>query len=63
MIVSNALCFSFLVTNNMVEYEALINGMQLALRTGVSDLNILRDSQLVVNQVRGIYKARDETMK
>lgn len=63
LIISNAQRFDFPVTNNMAEYEALINGMQLALRIGVSDLNVLSDSQLVTNQVRGIYEARDEIMK
>lgn len=47
----------------MAEYEALVNGMRLALEIEVSNLNVLSDSQLVVHQVRGVYEARDEIMK
>lgn len=47
----------------MAEYEALVNGMRLALEIEVSILNVLSDSQLVVHQVRGVYEARDEIMK
>lgn len=47
----------------MAEYEALVNGMWLALEIWVNDLNVLSDLQLVVNQVRGVYEAWDETMK
>lgn len=47
----------------MAEYEALINGMQLALEIEVNDLNVLNDSQLVVNHIRGIYEVQDEIMK
>lgn len=49
LVISNALRFNFLVTNNMTKYKALINGMHLALETGVNDLNVLNDLQLVVN--------------
>lgn len=47
----------------MAKLEALINGMQLVLETRVNDLKVLCDSRLVVNQIKGIYEARDETMK
>lgn len=61
--VSYTLRFDFPATNNMTEYKALINGMKLAMGIGVSDLKVLSDWQLVVNQIRGIYEAWDETMK
>lgn len=47
----------------MAEYESLINGMQLVVKTGVNDLNVPSDLQLIVNHVQGIYEAQDETMK
>lgn len=63
MVKSYTLRFNFPISNNMSKLEALINGMQLVLETRVNDLKVLCDSRLVVNQIKGIYEARDETMK
>ena len=41
--------FPFL--NNVAEYEALINGLRIAIELGVQRLDVRGDSQLVVNQV------------
>ena len=38
-------------SNNVVEYEALINGLRIAIELGIRRLDIRGDSQLVVNQV------------
>ena len=35
----------------MAEYEALINGLRIAIELGIRRLDIRGDSQLVVNQV------------
>ena len=35
------------MTNNEVEYEALIYGLELALKLGVQNLKVLLDSELV----------------
>jgi ribonuclease HI len=43
----------FEATNNMVEYEALIFGLMVALSLGVQELLVKGDSQLVIRQVRG----------
>ncbi|KAH9316988.1 hypothetical protein KI387_018757, partial [Taxus chinensis] len=37
--------------NNIVEYEALVLGLQVAYALDVKSINIFGDSQLVVNQV------------
>ncbi|XP_074355974.1 uncharacterized protein LOC141695641 [Apium graveolens] len=50
--------FKFYVTNNDAEYEALINGLKLALEVGVMNLIVRSDSELVVNQVNGGFQAR-----
>ncbi|XP_074337271.1 uncharacterized protein LOC141674466 [Apium graveolens] len=50
--------FKFHVTNNDVEYEALINGLKIALEVGVVNLIARSDSELVVNQVNGGFQAR-----
>ena len=38
-------------SNNVDEYEALINGLCIAIELGIRRLDIRGDSQLVVNQV------------
>ncbi|XP_043816664.1 uncharacterized protein LOC122724841 [Manihot esculenta] len=58
-----ALRLEFKASNNAAEYEALINGMLVALEVGVTDLEIKSDSQLVINQVTGAYQARDPIMQ
>ena len=44
-----ALHFRFSVSNNEVEYEALITGLCLARELQVHNLRVYNDSQLVVN--------------
>ena len=55
---SSAIHFSFKAINNDAEYEALINGLQLALEMKVEKLNMFSDSSLVVFQVNGGYQTR-----
>ncbi|XP_074359604.1 uncharacterized protein LOC141699604 [Apium graveolens] len=50
--------FKFYVTNNDAEYEALINGLKIALEVGVVNLIARSDSELVVNQVNGGFQDR-----
>ncbi|KAH7843631.1 hypothetical protein Vadar_019008 [Vaccinium darrowii] len=58
-----ALKFRFQVISNQAEYEAVITGLQLAKAAGAKSLAIISDSQLVVGQVNGEYKAKEENMK
>lgn len=44
-----AFCFGFIVSNNPVEYETLITGLQLALTMNVKSLQVFRDSLFIVN--------------
>jgi ribonuclease HI len=46
-------CLEFKATNNMVEYEALIFCLSMALSLGVRHLLVKGDSQLIIKQVRG----------
>ncbi|XP_077228522.1 uncharacterized protein LOC143861481 [Tasmannia lanceolata] len=57
-----ALRFRFRASNNEAEYEALLAGMNLAVQTGAQILKGYCDSQLVTNQIQGVYEARDERM-
>jgi dinuclear metal center YbgI/SA1388 family protein len=50
-------------TNNVAEYQALITGLELALDRGVRKLTVFSDSELVVKQVSGDYKVKDQNMK
>ncbi|XP_074336646.1 uncharacterized protein LOC141673810 [Apium graveolens] len=54
----SAIHFKFYATNNDAEYEALINGLKIALEMGVRNLITRSDSELVVNQVNGGFQAR-----
>ncbi|XP_071695773.1 uncharacterized protein [Rutidosis leptorrhynchoides] len=55
--------FSFPVTNNEAEYEALLSGMPVAKFLEVKELSVYVDSQLVANQFNGIFEAHDESMQ
>ncbi|XP_074368281.1 uncharacterized protein LOC141708514 [Apium graveolens] len=54
----SAIHFKFYATNNDAKYEALINGLKIALEMGVRNLIARSDSELVVNQVNGGFQAR-----
>ncbi|XP_012839272.1 PREDICTED: uncharacterized protein LOC105959678 [Erythranthe guttata] len=54
--------FESIASNNVAEYEALIAGIRLALAAGARKLLIQSDSQIVVNQVLGVYEAKEDTM-
>jgi ribonuclease HI len=41
----------FSASNNAAEYEALINGLRIAVELGIKCLEIRGDSELVVGQV------------
>ena len=38
-------------SNNVAKYEALINGLRIAIELGIQWLNVRGDSQLVIDQV------------
>ncbi|KAM2838169.1 hypothetical protein COP1_029920 [Malus domestica] len=54
--------FKFKASNNKAEYEALITGLYLAKHLGVKRIDILSDSQSVVNQVTNNFDAKDNSM-
>ena len=57
-----ALRFGFHASNNEVEYEAVIAGLNLAHSLEVDQLEVYSDSQLVVRQIEDTYEAKSETM-
>ena len=46
------------ISNNAAEYEALIIGLEIAHNIGVSTLFVYGDSQLVINQLTGVYAVK-----
>jgi len=50
-------------TNNVAEYRALIAGLELALERGIAELDVYLDSKLVVSQVLGEWKIKDERLR
>lgn len=55
--------FLGLCTNNVAEYKALILGLEEALKQNCSQVHIFLDSELLVRQINGVYKVKDETLK
>ena len=53
----------FPTTNNEVEYEALIAGLDLTKAAGAASVDIYYNSQVVANQVNGDYECKGERMK
>ncbi|XP_030936360.1 uncharacterized protein LOC115961527 [Quercus lobata] len=54
---------NFPTTNNEVEYEALVVGLDLAKAAGATSVVVYYDSQVVANQVNGDYECKGERMK
>jgi ribonuclease HI len=53
----------FLASNNVAEYEALVNGLRIAVEQGVRRLDARGDSQLVIDQVMKNSQCRDRKME
>jgi ribonuclease HI len=52
-----------IATNNVAEYRALIAGLEASLERGVTELEVVSDSELVVKQMRGEYKVKNEALR
>ncbi|MDX6396953.1 MAG: ribonuclease / adenosylcobalamin/alpha-ribazole phosphatase [Gaiellaceae bacterium] len=50
-------------TNNVAEYSALIAGLEKAVELGVEELEVISDSELMVKQMRGEYKVKNEALR
>jgi ribonuclease HI len=57
------ICLHFTVSNNVAEYEALVNGLRIAVELGVRRLDARGDSQLVIDQVMKNSHCRDRKME
>jgi ribonuclease HI len=50
-------------TNNVAEYKALLLGIELARSLGASEIELIGDSELVVRQVKGEYRVKEEGLR
>ena len=50
-------------TNNVAEYRGLIAGLERAVENGVAELEVVSDSELLVKQMRGEYKVKNEKLR
>lgn len=50
-------------TNNVAEYQALIEGLRLALELGAKEVQVVSDSELLVKQMSGEYRVKNEGLK
>ena len=58
----SAVTVGYPATNNEAEYEAIIAGLQLAIRMGARAVHVFSDSQLVVGHLKQEYQAKDPRM-
>jgi ribonuclease HI len=50
-------------TNNVAEYEALLMGLEALSQLGRKKIRVQSDSQLLVRQLNGQYRVKDEKLK
>ena len=61
--IEKSLRLGFLAINNESEYEALLEGMSMVQKVGGKAIKMFLNSRLVIGQVGGELKARDERMQ
>lgn len=50
-------------TNNFAEYQGLIAALEYAIEHGPRALRLISDSELLVRQIKGIYKVKNATLQ
>jgi ribonuclease HI len=50
-------------TNNVAEYEGLLMGLEALLQLGQKKIVVQSDSELLVRQLNGQYRVKDEKLK
>ena len=59
-ILSYSFTLTSAISNNAAEYEALIIGLEMAHNMGLNTLFVYGDSQLIINQLLGIYTVKNK---
>ena len=50
-------------TNNVAEYSGLVAGLEKALELHVPDVEVVSDSELMVKQMRGEYRVKNDALR
>jgi ribonuclease HI len=50
-------------TNNFAEYQGLIAALEYSIEHGPKALKLISDSELLVRQIKGIYKVKNATLQ
>ena len=50
-------------TNNFAEYQGLIAALEYTVKHGNKALKVISDSELMVRQIKGIYKVKNSTLQ
>ncbi len=50
-------------TNNVAEYSGLIAGLRAARDLHITEVDVVSDSELLVKQMRGEYKVKNEALR
>jgi ribonuclease HI len=50
-------------TNNVAEYRALVAGLERAAEAGVTELEVVSDSELLVRQMQGSYRVKNRALQ
>ena len=52
-----------IATNNVAEYSALIAGLEKAIELALDRVEVVSDSELMVKQMRGEYKVKNDALR
>lgn len=55
--------FIGIATNNVAEYKAVIRGLEISTELGATGVMLYADSQLLVRQLSGEYKVKNEGLR
>ena len=50
-------------TNNVAEYRGLLAGLEAAIERGVEEVEVVSDSELLVKQMQGEYRVKNEALR
>jgi ribonuclease HI len=52
--------FLGVTTNNVAEYTGLVLALEKALELGLTDIQVYMDSELIVKQMNGVYRVKNQ---
>ena len=50
-------------TNNVAEYSGLVAGLAKAVEIGLDELEVVSDSELMVRQMMGVYRVKNQGLR